>query len=134
MLFRSNNRDLITGTTSECVPPENFGVAKRGDTDQEGRVVVTNCGGIFDVIGADGPEAVGADGGAVELVAGTVEVAHANLTGTPRMMVVVEHMAEAHVSGAIAASGVISVLLETGRRRRCRCLCCLLNSIPSFSP
>ena len=102
-----NNKGLIAGTTGEGIPPENFGVAERGDTDQGGRVVITSCGRILDVIGAEGPEVVSADGGVVELVAGMVEVAHADLTRIPRMVVVVEHMAVAHVSGAIAASGVI---------------------------
>ena len=122
------------GTTDEGVLPKNFGVAERGDTGQGGGAVVTGRGGILDVVGAEGPEAVGVDGGAVELVAGTVEVAHADLAGTPRTEVVMEHTVVAHIFGAIAASGVTLVLLETGRRRRCRCLRCPLNSIPSFFP
>ena len=129
-----NNRGLITETTGEGVPPENFGVAERGDTDKGGRAVVTSHGGILDVVRAEGPEAVGTADGAVGLVAGMVEVAHADLARTPRTVVVVEHTVVAHISSAIAASGVTLVLLETGRRRRCRCLCCSLNSIPSFFP
>ena len=128
-----NNRGLITGAVGKGILPENFGVARRGDTGQEGRAVVTSCGGILDVVGAERSEAIGADGGAVKLIAGTMEVAHANLAGTLRTVVVMEHSVMAHISGAIAASGVTLVLLETGRRRRCRCLCCPLNSIPSFS-
>ena len=50
-----NNKDLITETTSERVPPKNFGVVERGDIGQGGRVVVTSCGGILDVIGVEGP-------------------------------------------------------------------------------
>ena len=88
------------GTTGERVPLENFRVAERGDIGQGGRVDVTSCGGILDVVGVEGLEAVGADGGVVELIAGTVEVAHADLIGTPRMVVVMEHMAVAHVFGA----------------------------------
>ena len=122
------------GTVGKGVLPENFGVARWGDTGQEGRAVVTSCGGILDVVGAEGPEAVGVDGGAVKLVAGMVEVAHADLARTLRMVVVMEHLVMAHISGAIAASGVTLVLLETGRHRRCRCPCCPLKSIPSFSP
>ena len=122
------------GTTGEGIPPENFRVAERGDTDKGGRAVVTSRGEILDVVGAEGPEAVGADGGAVKLVAGMVEVAHADLAGTLRTVVVMEHSVMAHISGAIAASGVTPVLLETGRRRHCRCICYPLDSIPSFFP
>ena len=52
-----NNRGLIAGTTGEGVLPENFEVAKWGDTGQGGRVVVTSYGGILDVVGAERPEA-----------------------------------------------------------------------------
>ena len=113
-----NNMGLITGATGEDVTPENLGVAERGDTGQGGRAFVTSRGGIFYAIGAEGPEAIGADSGAAELIVGMVEVAHADLTETPRMVVVMEHMAVAHVFGTTAASGVISVLLEIGHRRR----------------
>ena len=119
-----NNRGLIMETIGEGVPPENFGVVEWGDTDQAGRVVVTSCGGILDIVGAEGPEAVGADGGTVELIAGMVEVAHADLAGVPRTVVVVEHTVVAHAFDAIAASGVPPVLLEAGHRRCCRCLRC----------
>ena len=129
-----NNRGLITGAVGEVILPVNFGVARRGDTGQEGRAVVTSCGGILDVVGAEGPEVIDIDGGAVKLVAGTVEVAHADLAGTLRTVVVMEHSVMAHIFGAIAASGVTLVLLETGLHRRCRCPYCLLKSIPSFSP
>ena len=74
-----NNRGLITGAVGEVILPANFGVARRGDTGQEGRAVVISHDGILDAVGAERPEAVGVDGGAVELVAGTVEVAHADL-------------------------------------------------------
>ena len=103
-------------------------------TGQEGRAIITSCGGILDVVEAEGPEAVGADGGAVKLVMGMVEVAHADLARVPRTVVVVEHMVVVHASDAIAASGIPPVLLEAGRRHRCCCLHCPLNSIPSFSP
>ena len=129
-----NNRGLITETAGKGILPENFGVARRGDISQEGRAVVTSCGGILDVVGAEGSEAVDVNGGAVKLVAGTVEVVHADLVGMPRTAVVMGHSVMVHISDAIAVPGVTSVLLETGRRRRCRCLCCLLNSIPFFSP
>ena len=129
-----NNRGLIMGTTGEGVPPENFRVAEWGDTGQVGRVIITRCGKILDVIEAEGPEAVGADGGVVELLAGMVEVAHADLTEVPRMVVVVEHTVVVHAFGAIAASEVPPILLDAGRHRRCRSLRCPLNSIPSFSP
>ena len=123
-----NNRSLIAGAVGEVILPANFGAARRGDTGQEGRAVVISYGGILDAVGAEGPEAVGVDGGAVELVAGMVEVAHADLAEVPRMVVVVEHTMVVHTSGAIAASGVLSVLPDAGRRR------CPLNSIPPFSP
>ena len=85
-----NNRGLITKTTGEGVPPENFGVTEWDDTDQGGRAFVTSRGGIPDVVGAEGPEAIGVDGGATELVAGMVEIAHADLAGMPRTVVVME--------------------------------------------
>ena len=129
-----NNRGLIAGITGEGIPSENFGVAKRGDTGQGGRVVVTSCDKILDVVGVEGPEAVGTDGGTVELVVGMVEVAHDDLAGVPRTMAVMEHTVVAHASGAIATSGVPPVLLDAGRRHRCRCLRCPQNSIPSFYP
>ena len=76
-----NNRGLITGATDKVILFENFGVARRGDTGQEGRAVVISHDGILDAVGAERPEVVGVDGGAVELVAGTVEVTHADLAG-----------------------------------------------------
>ena len=129
-----NNRGLITGTAGEGVLPENFGVARWSDTGQEGGAIITSCDGILDVVRAEGPEAVGADGGAVKLITGMVEVAHVDLAGMPRTAVVMGHSVMAHISDAIAVPGVTLVPLETGRRRRCRCLCCLLNSIPFFFP
>ena len=124
----------MTETTGKGILPENFGVARRSDTSQEGRAVVASCGGILDVVGAEGPEAVGVDDGAGKLVAGMVEVAHADLAGTLWTVVVTEHLVMAHISGAAAASGVTPVLLEIGLHRRCRCPDCPLESIPSFSP
>ena len=75
---------------------------------------------------------VGIDGGAVELVAGTVEVAHADLAEVPRMVVIVEHTVVVHASDVIAASGVLSVLPDAGHHRRCRRRHCPSNSIPPF--
>ena len=106
----------------------------RGDTDQRGKAFVTSCGGILDVVGAEGPEAVDVDGGAVELVAGMVEVAHADLAEVPRTVVVVEHTVVVHASGTIAASRILSVLPDAGHRRYCHRRHCPLNSIPPFSP
>ena len=120
------------GTAGKDVLPKNFGVARRGDTGQEGRAVVTSCGRILDVVGAVGPEVVGIDGGAVKLVAGMVEVAHADLAGAFWTAAVTEHSVMAHISGATAASRVTPILLETGLRRCCRCPYCPLESIPSF--
>ena len=74
-----NNRGLITGAVGEAILSVNFGVARWGDTGQEGRAVVISHDGILDAVGVERPEAVGVDGGAVELVAGTVEVTHADL-------------------------------------------------------
>ena len=84
-----NNRGLITGVVGEVILPANLGVARRGDTGQEGRIDVISHDGILDAVGAERPEAVGVDGGAVELVAGTVEVTHADLAGASRAAVVV---------------------------------------------
>ena len=116
-----NNRGLITGTVGEGVLPENFGVARWGDTGQEGKAVVTSCGGILDAVGAEGPEAVDVDGWAVKLVAGTVEVAHADLAGAFWMAAVAEHSEMEHISGVTAASKVTPALLEIGLRHCCRC-------------
>ena len=128
-----NNRGLITGAVGKGILPENFGVARRGDTGQEGRAVVTSCGGILDAVGAEGPEAVGADGGAVELVAGTVEVAHADLAGAFWVVAVVGHSEMRHISGVATASEVTPVLLETGLRYCRRCPYRLRRSIPPLS-
>ena len=116
-----NNRGLITGTTGEGISSENFGVAERGDTGQGGRAFITSRGGILDAVGAEGPEAIGADGGVAELVAGTVEVAHADLAGAFWVAAVVEHSEMRHISGVTTASKVTPVLLETSLRycRRC---------------
>ena len=92
-----NNRGLIMGAVGKGILPENFGVARRGDTGQEGRAVVTSCGGILDAVGAEGPEAVGVDGGAAKSVAGTVEVAHADLAGAFWVVAVVEHSEIEHI-------------------------------------
>ena len=124
----------MTETAGKGILPENFGVARRGDTGQEGRAVVASCGEILDVVGAEGSEAVGVDDGAVKLVAGMVEVGHADLAETLWTVVVAERLVIAHISGAAAASGVTPILLETGLHRRCRCPDCPLESIPSFSP
>ena len=129
-----NNRGLITGAAGKGILPENFGIARRGDTGQEGRAVVTSCGGILDVDGAEGPEAVDVDGGAVKFVAGTVEVAHADLAGAFWTVATTEYSVMTHISGATVAPRVTPVLLETGLRRRCRCPCRPRKSIPSFSP
>ena len=129
-----NNRDLITEPTGEHILPKNFGVVERGDTDQGGRVVVISCGGFPDIVGVEGPEAVGVDGGAVELVAGTVEVAHADLAGAFWTAVTTEYSVMMHISGATVAPRVTPVLLETGLRRRCRCPYRPRESVPSFSP
>ena len=118
----------------ECVPLENFRVVERGDTDRGGRVVVISCGRFLDVVRVEGPEAVGTDGGAVELVVGMVKVVHVDLAEVPRMVVVVEHTVVVHASGVIAASGVLLIFLDTGRRCRCRHCHHPLNSIPPFSP
>ena len=106
----------------------------RSRPGQGGRVVIISYGGILDVVGVEGPEAIGTDGGAIELVAGTVEVVHADLAGVPRMVAVVEHTVVAHAFGTIAASGVSPIFLDAGRRRCCCCLRCPLDFIPSFSP
>ena len=129
-----NNRDLITEPTGERILPKNFGVVERDDTSQGRRVVVISCGGFLDIVGVEGPETVDTDSGAVELVAGTVEVAHTDLVEVPRMVVVVEHTMVVHASGVIAASEILSVLPDAGHRRRCRRRRCPLNSIPPFSP
>ena len=84
-----NNRGLITGASGKGILPENFGVARWGDTGQEGRIDITSHDGILDVVGGERPEAVCVDGGAVELVAGTVEVTHADLAGASRVAAVV---------------------------------------------
>ena len=84
-----NNRGLITGAVGEVILPANFGVARRGDTSQEGRAVVISHDGILDAVGVERPEAVGVDSGAVELVAGTVEVTHADLAGASQVAAVV---------------------------------------------
>ena len=84
-----NNRGLITGAVGEAILPANLGAVRRGDTGQEGRIAVLSHDGILDAVGAERPEAVGVDGGAVELVAGTVEVTHADLAGASRVAAVV---------------------------------------------
>ena len=129
-----NNRDLITKLAGECILPENFEVVEWGDTGQGGRVVVISCGGFLDVVGVEGPEAVGTDGGTVELVEGAMEVAHADLAKVPRMVVVGENTVVVHASGVIAASEVLPILPDA--RRRCSCRHCRhpLSSIPPFSP
>ena len=129
-----NNRGLVTGAAGEVILPENFGAARWGDTDQEGRAAVISHDGILNAVGVEGSEAVGVDGGAVELVAGMVEVVHADLAEVPRMVVVVEHTVVVHASDAIAASGVLSVLPDAGHRRCCRRRRCPLNFIPPFPP
>ena len=129
-----NNRGLITGAAGKVILPENFGVARRGDTGQEGRAVVTSCGGILDAVGAEGPEAVGVDGGAVEFVAGTVEVAHADLVGAFWVAAVAEHSEMEHIFGITVASKVTPALLETGLHHCCRCPYHPRESIPPFSP
>ena len=96
-----------------------------------GRVVVISCGGFLDVVGVKGPEAVDIDDGIVELVAGAVEVAHADLAEVPRMVIVGENMVVVHASGITTATGVLLVLLEASRRCRRRRP---LSSIPPFSP
>ena len=63
-----NNRSLIAGAVGEVIMPANLGVARRGDTGQEGRIAVISHDGILDAVGAERPEAVGVDGGVVELV------------------------------------------------------------------
>ena len=103
-----------------CIPPESFGVVQQGDTSQGGRAVIISCGGSLDVVGVEGPEAVGTDGGAVELVAGMVEVAHADLAEVPRMVVVVEYTVVVHASNVIVAFGVLSIFPNADRRRHCR--------------
>ena len=129
-----NNRGLITRTVGKGVLPENFGVARRGEIGQEGRAVVTSCGGILDAVGVEGPEAVGIDGGAAKSVAGMVEVAHADLAGAFWVAAVVEHSEMEHISGVTAASKVTPALLETGLRHCCRCPYRPQKSIPPFSP
>ena len=84
-----NNRGLITGAVGEAILPASLGAARWGDTDQEGRIDVTSHDGILDAVGAERPEAVDVDGGAVELVAGAVEVTHADLAGASRVATVV---------------------------------------------
>ena len=83
---------------------------------------------------AEGPEAVGVDGGAVELVAGTMEVAHADLAGAFWVAAFVEHSEMEHISGVTAASKVTLALLETGLCHCCRCPYRPRESIPPFSP
>ena len=129
-----NSRGLIMGAADKVILPENFGVARRGDTGQEGRAVVTSCGGILDAVGAEGPEVVGVDGGAAKSVAGMVEVAHADLAGIFWVEAVVEHSETEHISGVTAASKVTLALLETGLRHCCRCPYRPRESIPPFSP
>ena len=127
-----NNRDLITELADECILLENFEAVERGDTGQGGRVTVTSCGGFLDVVGVEGPMAVNTDSGTIELIAGVVEVAHADLVEVPRMVVVRENTVVVHASGVTAASGVLSILPDVGRRRHCRRRRCPLNSIPLF--
>ena len=57
-----------------------------------------------------------------------VEVAHADLAGVPRMVVIVEHAVVVH------ASGVLPILPYAGRRCCRRRRRCPLNSIPPFPP
>ena len=128
-----NNRGLITGAVGEVILPANFGVARRGDTGQEGRAVVISHDGILDAVGAERPEAVGVDGGAVELVAGMVEVTHADLAGASWVAAVVVHSEMRHISGVATAPEVAMVLLETGLRYCRRCPYRLRRSIPPFS-
>ena len=128
-----NNRGLITGAVGEVILPTNFGVARRGDTGQEGRAAVISHDGILDAAGAEGPEAVDVNDGAVELVAGMVEVAHADLAGAFWVVAVVGHSEMRHVSGVATASEVTPVLLETGLRYCRRCPYRLRRSIPPFS-
>ena len=111
-----NNRGLIMGAVGEAILPANLGAARRGDTGQEGRAVVISHDGILDAVEAERPEAVGVDGGAVELVAGTVEVTHADLAGASWVASVVVHSEMGHVSGVATAPEVATVLLETGLR------------------
>ena len=98
-----NNRGLITGAVGEAILPANLRAARRGDTGQEGRAVVISHDGILDAVGVERPETVGVDGGAVELVAGTVEVTHADLAGASQV-----------------AAVMATALLETGLRY-CHC-------------
>ena len=63
-----------------------------------------------------------------------VEVAHADLVEVSRTVVVVEHAVVVHASEVIAASGVLSILPDVGRRCRRRRRRCPLNSIPPFPP
>ena len=128
-----NNRGLITGAVGEAILHANLGAARRGDTGQKGRIVVTSHDGILDAIGAERPEAVGVDGGAVELVAGTVEVTHADLAGASRVAAVVVHSEMRHISGVPTAPEVATVLLETGLRYCRRCPYRLRRSIPPLS-
>ena len=128
-----NNRGLITGAVGEVILPANLRAARRGDTGQEGRIDVISHDGILDAVGAERPEAVGVDGGAVELVVGTVEVAHADLAGAFWVVAVVGHSEMRHISGVATASKVTPVLLETGLRYCRRCPYRLRRSIPPFS-
>ena len=88
---------------------------------------------LFRSVGVEGPEAVGADSGTVELITGAVEVAHADLVRVPRMVVVGENTVVVHASGVTAATGILPVLLEAGRRCRRRRRRRPLSSIPPFS-
>ena len=139
MLFRSsrknffNNRGIITGVAGEVILSENFGAARRGDTGQEGRAVIMSHDGILDAVGTERPEAVGVDGGAVELVVGTVEVTHADLAGASWVAAVVVHSEMRHISGVATAPEVATVLLETGLRYCRRCPYRLQRSIPPLS-
>ena len=109
-----NNRGLISGAIAEAILPTNFGAVRRGNTGQEGRIDVTSHDGILDAVGAKGPETV--DGGAVELVAETVEVAHADLAGASQV-----------------AAVMATALLETGLRYYRRYPRRLRRSIPPLS-
>ena len=129
-----NNRGLITGTAGKVILPENFGVARWGDTGQEGRAVVTSRGGILDAVGVEGPEAADVDGGAAESVVGTVEVAHADLAGAFWVAAVAEHSEMKLISGITTAFKVTPTLLETGLRHCRRCPYRPRGSIPPFSP
>ena len=128
-----NNRGLITGAVGEVILPANLGAAKRGDPGQEGRIDVISHDGILDAVGAERPEAVGVDGGAVELVAGTVEVTHADLAGVLRTAAIVVHSEVRHISDVATIPEVATVLLETGLRYCRRCPHRLRRSTPPLS-